>query len=64
VELSRELAVLHLSDPEAGLDDAQALLDALPHGGSLNVAGPRESESPRIYERALALLAVLLGSAG
>lgn len=60
VELGRELGVLDLNDPEAGLDDAQALLEALPDGGALNVAGPRESESPGIYERAGELLAALL----
>lgn len=60
VELDRELAIIDLDAAQAGLEAAQAMLDALPDGVSLNVAGPRESEAPGIGERAAALLLALL----
>lgn len=58
-ELDRELAVLDALDPGEALDDARAMLDALPARAALNVVGPRESEAPGIYEAAVALLAGL-----
>jgi hypothetical protein len=53
-----------LVDPDAGPDialpAALALLDRVPEGGTLNVAGPRESQSPGVYESSLSLLLALL----
>ncbi len=62
-ELDRELAVIDASAPGAGLEDALRLLSLLPPDASLNVAGPRESEEPGIYERAAAVLDRLLAVA-
>ncbi len=62
-ELGRALAVVDLDAPDAR-EQASALLGALPPGGALNVAGPRESGAPGIYERARALLSGLLASVG
>jgi hypothetical protein len=59
-ELDRELAVIDASAPGAGLEDAVRLLSLLPADASLNVAGPRESEEPGIYERAATVLDRLL----
>jgi hypothetical protein len=56
---SRPVEVVDLADP-AALDRARALLETLPDGARLNVAGPRESECPGIYRRARALLDPLL----
>jgi hypothetical protein len=58
-ELGRALAVVDLDAADAR-EQASALLGALPPAGALNVAGPRESGAPGIYERARALLSELL----
>ncbi len=63
LELRRPLAAVTLQEPSRALAEARALLSELPRSGSLNVAGPRESESPEIYRGAAALLASLLGEA-
>ncbi|HEX9480766.1 MAG TPA: putative molybdenum carrier protein [Solirubrobacteraceae bacterium] len=63
MELGRELAVIDVARPEPGLRDSLDLLAALPGDGSLNVAGPRESEAPGIYEATVMVLASLLESA-
>jgi len=62
-ELGRPLAVVDLDAPDARRQ-AMALLAALPPGGALNVAGPRESGAPGVYRRARALLAETLASVG
>ena len=49
-----------------GLDDLAGVvqwIDELPGELDLNVAGPRESEVPGIYERALGFLSELFGCA-
>ncbi len=61
-ELDRELAVIDAISPEEGLSDVLEMLDALPAPGSVNVAGPRESEAPGIYEAAVPLLERVLGA--
>jgi putative molybdenum carrier protein len=63
MELGRELAVIDVATPEPGLRDSLDLLAALPGDASLNVAGPRESEVPGIYEATVTVLASLLASA-
>jgi hypothetical protein len=63
-ELDRALVVIDAATPAAGLGDARELLEALQREASLNVAGPRESEQPGIYERAVAVLAELFAAAG
>jgi hypothetical protein len=62
-ELHRLLAVVDLDAAAAG-ERAVGLLAECPPGGTLNVAGPRESSAPGIYGRARALLAELLDSLG
>ena len=56
-ELGRALAALDPGD----LDGARAFLAGLGAGATLNVAGPRESGCPGIYEHAYDTLAELLG---
>lgn len=60
-EMKRPLAVV---DRDSGLDVALpeviALLDRIPDGATLNVAGPRESQSPGVYESSRNLLRALL----
>jgi hypothetical protein len=63
-ELGRALAVIDTATPAASLEDARELLGGLAPNASLNVAGPRESEQPGIYERAVEVLAELLAAAG
>lgn len=63
LELDREIAAVHLDDAGSALAVASALVAALPDGGSINVAGPRESESPGVYGVAVALLSSLLRAA-
>lgn len=46
--------------PDTALAAALALLDRIPDGGTLNVAGPRESQSPGVYGLSLSLLLALL----
>ncbi len=41
MELGRPLAVIDTLAPETGLEDARALLTAIPGDSALNVAGPR-----------------------
>jgi len=60
-ELNRPLALAELADPEAALGAAHALLRGLGDGAVLNVAGPRESRAPGIYERSRGFLLELLG---
>jgi hypothetical protein len=59
--MGRPFAVI---DPVAGLDaavpGALTLLDRIPDDGTLNVAGPRESQSPGIYDATRTLLVALL----
>ncbi|MFN7174818.1 MAG: YpsA SLOG family protein, partial [Thermaurantiacus tibetensis] len=50
--LGRPVIAVRLGSPGAEAEVA----DALAAGGSLNVAGPRESEAPGIFAEALALL--------
>jgi hypothetical protein len=59
-ELGRPHAALDLADA-AALDAARDLLAGLGAGARLNVAGPRESGSPGVYQSARDLLAALLG---
>ena len=59
-ELDRELALIDAARRADALGDALAMLEKLPEHGSLNVAGPRESEAPGIYEAAVELLGELL----
>ncbi len=58
-ELGRPVAVVDLGGGDAR-ERAAALLARLPGGGTLNVAGPRESGAPGIYARSRELLAELL----
>jgi hypothetical protein len=59
-ELGRPFAVVDpLSDQ--GVEQAGRFLSSLPHGATLNVAGPRESQSPGVYEAARTLLGDLTG---
>ncbi len=62
-ELGRLLGVVDLDAADARRQ-ASALLAGLPPGGALNVAGPRESGAPGIYEQARTLLLELLASVG
>jgi hypothetical protein len=60
-ELGRPALSVALSrGPEAATQAAE-LLASLPAQATLNVAGPRESEEPGIYERSRRLLEALLG---
>jgi hypothetical protein len=72
-ELGRPTAVIELlggAEEAAGADEAcgrafaaaKELIEALPQEGTLNVAGPRESEAPGIYERSRRLLEGVLPS--
>ncbi len=61
LRLGRPLRVVDLAQPHAAAQ-ARALLDSLPSAATLNVAGPRESETPGVYERARRLLDQLLRS--
>jgi Circularly permutated YpsA SLOG family len=58
--LGRPLALVELDHREGALRAARALLAGL-GDGSLNVAGPRESGAPGIYERARRFLTDVLG---
>jgi hypothetical protein len=58
-ELARPLLAVHPEDP-AALSATRVWLDAVAPA-TLNVAGPRESEAPGVYERACRLLCALLG---
>lgn len=60
-ELGRPLAMLDPGQRPTALDEARALLAGLGGGATLNVAGPRESGAPGVYEHARGLLAELLG---
>jgi hypothetical protein len=60
-ELTRPFALAELGRPEDALRAAQALLDGLGGDAALNIAGPRESGAPGIYERSRRFLAGLLG---
>jgi Circularly permutated YpsA SLOG family len=60
-ELGRACAVLDVLDLAAARTRFAALARAMPPSGTLNVAGPRESEAPGIYAQSRALLDVLLG---
>jgi hypothetical protein len=60
-ELSRACAVIDVLDVAGAGARFAALARAMPPGGTLNVAGPRESEAPGIYAWSRALLDVLLG---
>jgi hypothetical protein len=62
-ELDRALVLIDADAPAAGLGDARKLLAELRRDASLNVAGPRESEAPGIYERAVVVLAELFATA-
>lgn len=57
--LGRPLVVADLDGPRA-LADARGLLAGLSPAAALNVAGPRESGAPGVYDLARALLAELL----
>ncbi len=58
-ELGRPLLVANLGDPDV-IDAVRTWLSALDGGTVLNVAGPRESESPGCYDVALVVLRALL----
>ncbi len=53
--------VLDVRDPDAPAR-LERFLDGVPAGGAINVAGPRESESPGVYEATRALLLRAAGS--
>jgi hypothetical protein len=55
--------VIDLADDDlaAGLAAARAWIGASLDGGVLNVAGPRASKHPSVYDRAQAFLRALLG---
>jgi hypothetical protein len=55
-EFARPFAVVDLLDPAGARAVVGDLLDAMPAAGALNVAGPRESEAPGIYDRSRRLL--------
>jgi len=55
-ELARPFVVVDVLDPERAKIAIRQLVDALPAGATLNIAGPRESEAPGIYARSLELL--------
>ena len=59
--LGRSLLVVGVDETSAG-ERAAAWLRLLDHDVVLNVAGPRESQAPGIYEAAQALLDQLIGS--
>ncbi len=59
-ELGRAYAVLDVLDPISARALFSALAGSLPAGATLNVAGPRESEAPGIYEQSRRLLDELL----
>lgn len=56
VELGRPFSVVDLRDPAGAEARIEDLLAALPAASVLNVAGPRESEAPGIYEHGVRLL--------
>jgi hypothetical protein len=58
--LGRPLAMVDVLAPVRAKAVVEALLDMMPAGGALNVAGPRESESPGIYDRSRRLLDLVL----
>jgi hypothetical protein len=62
-QMERPHAVVDLGASGAP-NAAAALLGRLPPAGALNVAGPRESTAPGVYERARGLLMELLASVG
>jgi hypothetical protein len=55
-ELARPYAVVDLLDPASAREAIEDLLDAMPTPGTLNLAGPRESEAPGSYDRSRSLL--------
>ena len=60
-----DIIVVDLSDDErhaADLAAARAWIAAHLPGGILNVAGPRASKHPGVYDRARVFLSALLGS--
>jgi hypothetical protein len=59
-ELGRAHAVLDVLDPISARALFSALVGSLPAGAAVNVAGPRESEAPGIYEQSRRLLDELL----
>ncbi len=61
VGLGRPLEVIDLLDGGEHLERIEAIVARLPAPGALNVAGPRESESPGIYAETLQLLSELPG---
>jgi hypothetical protein len=61
--IARPHRVVDASDPAAG-EAIRAWLDGAPDGLVLNVAGPRESNAPGIYEAARRVLEAALSDAG
>jgi putative molybdenum carrier protein len=59
-ELARPFALLDVLDLVDARMICERLLGELPPGGTLNIAGPRESEAPGIYARSRRLLDQLL----
>jgi Circularly permutated YpsA SLOG family len=55
-QFERPFAVVDLLDPASAREAIEALLRAMPPDGTLNVAGPRESEAPGSYDRSRSLL--------
>lgn len=54
----------HLVADPTRQDAVRAWLDGLPPDGVLNVAGPRESQAPGVYDAAYGLLRAVLGQPG
>jgi hypothetical protein len=66
-ELGKPIRTIDVTTAGQGTADEVAewiAREVLPRGGVLNVAGPRESESPRIGARAAAFLRLVLARAG
>lgn len=61
IECCRALGRPHLVATVTDHDTVAAWLAGLPDGAVLNVAGPRESQSPGVYDKAGALLVRVLG---
>jgi hypothetical protein len=59
-QLGRPLLVAHPSE----VDQVRRWLAGLPDGCTVDVAGPRESEEPGLYDAAYLLLTTLLSEAG
>ena len=62
IECCRDLGRPHLVTKVDAGDEVADWLSALPEGVVLNVAGPRESQSPGVYDAARALLARVLAA--